>query len=41
MKDGQSKVKVVHVNGEKTIPQTGPQGQKAIRQDLEALTQDW
>ena len=41
MKDGQSKVKVVHVNGEKVIPQTGAQGQKAIRQDLEALTEDW
>lgn len=41
MRDGEAKVKAVHVQGEKTIPQTGPQGQAAIRRDLEGLTQDW
>jgi len=41
MRDGEGKIKAVHVQGEKTIPQTGPQGQAAIRRDLEAVTEDW
>lgn len=41
MRDGEAKVKAVHVQAEKTIPQTGSQGQRAIRQDIEGLTQDW
>jgi prefoldin subunit 5 len=41
MRDGEAKVKAVHVQGEKTIPHTGHQGQNAIKRDLEGLTQDW
>lgn len=41
MKAGEAKVKAVHVQGEKTIPQTAHQGQTIIRRDLEGLTQDW
>ena len=41
MRDGEAKVKAAHVQGEKTIPQTAPQGQSHIRRDLEALTQDF
>jgi len=41
MREGEAKVKAVHVQGEKTIPQTGPEGQTAIRRDLEGLTEDW
>ena len=41
LRDGEAKVKAAHALGEKTIPQTAPQGQSHIRRDLEALTQDF
>lgn len=41
MRDGEAKIKAVHVQGQKTLPQTGHQGQAAIQRDLEGLTQDW
>ena len=41
LRDGEAKVKAAHVQGEKTIPQTAPQGQAHIRRDVEALTQDF
>ena len=41
LREGEAKVKAAHVQGEKTIPQTAPQGQAHIRRDLEALTQDF
>lgn len=41
MREDEAKIKAVHVQAQKTLPQTGPQGQAAIKKDLERLTGDW
>lgn len=41
MKDGENKIKGVNVEGEKTIPQTAPQGQATLQQEMDSLIQDW
>ena len=41
MSEGEQKLNAVHNQGDKVIPQTATSGQASIRQELEALRQDW
>ncbi|KAL5008450.1 hypothetical protein ScPMuIL_014031 [Solemya velum] len=41
MNEAEAKIKSAHVQGEKTIPQTGAQGQDNIKRELDGLQQQW
>ena len=41
MSEGEQKLNAVRNQGDKVIPQTATSGQASIRQELEALRQDW
>nr|KAG5692778.1 hypothetical protein BaRGS_009394 [Batillaria attramentaria] len=41
MRDGEAKLHTAQKEGEKTLPQTSPQGQANVRRELDALKHEW